>query len=83
MDTFQRILNLIIPVCITLIGGAVLFAAVFGVRRTFEDNDNPNMQRMLAKFGKTKVRIFYIVFGLAVFGFGLYLLHGWLFVPQP
>ena len=82
MDTFRHILNLIVPVCITLIGAVMLFAAVFGSRRTFEDNDNPNMQRMLAKFGKTKVRIFYIVFGLAVLAFGLYLLHGWLFVPQ-
>jgi len=83
MDGFRRILNLIFPAVLTIAGVSMVVVALTGWSKSFEDNENPNMQRMLDRFGKTKVRIFYAVFGAAVLGVGLWLLNGWLFVNQP
>ena len=82
MDGFRRILNLMLPLLMTVAGASMLVVSATGWRKSFEDNENPNMQRMLEKYGKTKVRIFYAFFGAAVLAVGLWLLHGWLFVPQ-
>jgi hypothetical protein len=40
------------------------------------------MQPNLDRFGKTKLRIMHAVLGVLLLGYGLWLLHGWLFVPQ-
>ena len=82
MDSVQRVLTLLL--ILTLIGGGIftLIAAITGSPRIYEDSKNPNMQRQLETLGKTKARILHAVGGLAFLGFGLWLLHGWLFVPQ-
>ena len=80
MDSFRRILHLIIPVLFTLMGLFVILTAAVGSPKSYEDN--PRMQPNLDRFGKTKLRIMHAVLGVLLLGYGLWLLHGWLFGPQ-
>ncbi|MBR6420305.1 MAG: hypothetical protein IKS42_08215 [Oscillospiraceae bacterium] len=82
MDTFMHYFHLLIPV-VFLIGGIItVIQAIIGSPKVYEESKNPNMQRQLQQIGKTKARILHAVGGLIMAGFGAWLLHGWLFVPQ-
>ncbi len=69
---------------IAALGGiAILIAVITGSKRFFEESDNPRMQDMIERFGKTKIRITYAFLGILMTAFGLWLLHGVFFVTQP
>ena len=74
--------RLLIPVLFVICGIGAVIIAIIGSPRFYEDSDNPNMQRQIERFGKTKARILNALGGLAMAAFGAWLLHGWLFVPQ-
>lgn len=81
MDTFMHYFRLLIPLTF-LIGGIVgLIIAAVGSPKHYEDSKNPGTQRQLQQYGKTKTRIMNAAGALLMLGFGLYLLHAWLFGP--
>ena len=73
---------LLIGSIITLISAAALVTALIGSPKRFEDSDNPRMQQLLERFGKTKLRIIYIILSLGGLWWGLKLLYGIFFVRQ-
>lgn len=63
-------------------GAYCLIAAITGWSRIYEESKNPAMQQQLQRIGKTKARILHSIGGAVMLGFGMYLLHGLLFVQQ-
>ena len=83
MDMFMHYFRLLIPL-IFLIGGLwSIITAIIGSPKVYEESKNPNMQRQIEHYGKTKSRIINAVGGVALAAVGAWLLYGWLFVPQP
>lgn len=80
MDNIERWFNLVIPVLLTVSGLYAVLIAVIGSPKHYEDN--PRMADQLRMIGKTKARIVHAVIGAGILCWGLWLLHGWLFVPQ-
>ena len=78
----ERFLSLCFPILFTFGGVWSVVIALIGSPKFFEESDNPNMQRQIERLGKTKTRILHAAGGLVLLAFGLYLLRGWLFVPQ-
>ena len=65
---------------IFLLGGVMSIIAAILDRKT--DVTTERLSRLHIRLGKTGTRILYVLIGLALIGFGIYLLHGWLFIPQ-
>ena len=72
----------IIAVAAAVFGAVSLILAVTGPKSRFEESDNPQMRAWVEKFGAGKVRLFYGILGAGLLIFGLWLLHGLLFVKQ-
>ncbi|MCQ2417135.1 MAG: hypothetical protein MJ071_04910 [Oscillospiraceae bacterium] len=81
MDTIMHYLTLVIPVIIILSGIMILFGAVTGWSRMYENSKNPQMQQQLQQMGKTKARITHGLLSVPMLLFGGWLLYCWLFGP--
>ena len=80
MEKADRLFSLVMPVLLILSGLAAVVIAVIGHPKHYEDN--PRMAEQMNAIGKTKARLIHGIIGAGILAAGLWLLHGWLFIPQ-
>lgn len=78
MDTVMYGLRLVFPLVFAAGGVAMLLGGITGASKMFEDSPNPKMQNLLARFGKTKLRVVYTAAGVLSLLLAAALFRGWL-----